>query len=256
MSAAIPPHPRQPRSSTVWQAVSVLLLLVAAFCTWGCARAPSAYGYVTGTEVVATTTEGAVCTTQVVIRRGRGGTTCPATWTVDGRTVQGTLTTHYGGPAVAISGGPSSYRVTAWGSTAATGYDRFDLWWGLLGPAGLLLSVAGMVVGLGGMDRRLAHRVARDLDGGRAVPWGPFTVRADGLGVGELHLPWTEVQVLSTGKVKGPMGPERTVTLELTGRATGELGPRKLPHAGAFTRVVRARTAGSADGRAPGVSLR
>lgn len=240
MSAQARSTPKPPALSVAFTWLAWPVILATIFAGWGVLKAPSAYGYATGTEVVASTRAGGTCETTIVVRgAGRGGTDCPATWTADGREVRGTLTTHYGGTLDSTTGGPDTYRAVAWGTTAATGYDAFDLRWGLLGPFGLLVGAAFLWWGFAGADRRLARKVGREVRGGAVVPWGPFVLHADALQVGGHRLPWNLVRVAGEGKVKRARWTDKTVRLDLAGTTTGDLFPPQLSEAGAFARVVR-----------------
>ncbi len=70
-------------------------------------------------------------------------TTCEATWTLDGRTVQGEVSNRYGGPRPGP--GDEIPARAAGDELALTGYARFLLAWALAAP---YLCVAGVVVAL------------------------------------------------------------------------------------------------------------
>lgn len=250
MSTQGSPTPERPLSSTVFLWLAWPLIFGTIFSLWGVLKTPSAYGYSGGTEVVASTSAGDACETTIVVRGpGSGGTECPATWTVDGKEVRGTLTTRYGGSSQGINGTVDSYPAVAWGTTAATGYDSFDLRWGLWSPYGLVVGVGLLWWGFGGRDGRLARKVSADLRRGSPVPWGPFVLHAQGLQLREHRLPWSRVRVVGEGKVKRARWTDKSVRLDLAGTTTGDLFPPQLSEAGAFARVVR--TFGSAQSSQP-----
>lgn len=167
------------------------------FGFWGLFKAPSAYGYQGGTDVVATTSAGSLCETRY---GSGGGTECPATWEVDGETVRGTLTSRYGGgEGIGIFAGTQEAR--AWGTTAATGYDEFDLWWGL----NAWWMVAGAVVFVGvpvGVQKwREPREVRRALAAGDSIAFGPVDLSDQGLRFGQVVVGWSRVGAVTVEKI-------------------------------------------------------
>lgn len=121
----------------------------------GLLRTKESYGY-RGAET-ATVSQTGDCTT-LISNRGGSGTECAAAWTVDGRQVQGTLTTHDGGKLP--SAGSDTVSAKVYGTTARTALDRGPYLWGLWAPWMVLGSGLILVSG-----RLLSRRINLELAG-------------------------------------------------------------------------------------------
>lgn len=138
----------------------------------GLLHTKESYGY-RGAET-ATVHQTGDCTT-VIRRRGASGTKCPAEWTVDGRRVQGTLTTYDGGELPA----GDTIRAKVYGTTARTTLDRRTYLWGLWAPW-LVLGTALILVSGGVLSRRTGRELAgsvMDVDDARRLGLTPGNLR-------------------------------------------------------------------------------
>lgn len=229
-----PPVGRLPRALGQLLPPAAALIAYGGFCTFD---APAAYGYQSGQDVVVTTAPGAECLTQY---RGGGGTTCDATWVVDGETVNGTLTSQHGG-SISFLAGETTARVS--GDTAYAGFDESELQQGLRGPyllgAGLLLLLPGLF-----LPRSMARRaVDRKIDAGEQVPWGPFVLQRDGLGIGGAVVPWSAVEDTRGRTLVGPEGgTAKVVSMRVAGHEV-DVAEHRVTYLRSFIRVVRARVA-------------
>lgn len=151
-------------------AVASLLVLVA----WG----RHAYAFRDAPTVTVTLSPGATCTTYSW-SGGGSRTECPASWTVDGRGVSGTLTNEFGGMIPSEAG---EVQARVWGTTAATEpFQPSEYRWGLRSPFGLLaVPVALLLFWLSALARRRAAAQSLDENNPARSMLGTTRHRTDG----------------------------------------------------------------------------